>query len=136
MFGSLSKLANKMLEKFDALTNESELIAVVAAAVLVAAADGKIEDSEKEVAFKAIAEHESLKGFRPSTIRSHFDNFVKLINADRQLAEEELYEKLEVIRDRVARIRVIGIATQIANADGEFSATEKAVVEKIRKLTA
>lgn len=136
MFSALNKLAGKMRDKFDALVNEEELKAVVSAAVLVAAADGKITDDEKETAFKAIATHESLRGFNQATIRKHFDSDVNLINADKQLAEEVLYDKVATIKDKIARIRVLGIASQIANADGDFSASEKAVVDKIRRLTA
>ena len=112
---------NKAREKFESLVNEEELKAVVAAAVLVSAADGSISEEEKETAFKAISSHESLRGFNQKTIRSHIDSDVNLINADRQLAEEVLHDKVRTIRDKVARIRVIGVATQIANADGDFS---------------
>jgi tellurite resistance protein len=112
---------NKAREKFESLVNEEELKAVVAAAVLVSAADGGISEEEKETAFKAISSHDSLRGFNQKTIRSHFDSDVNLINADRQLAEEVLHDKVRTIRDKVARIRVIGVATQIASADGDFS---------------
>lgn len=136
MFGSLGKLTSKIRDKFEALVNEEELKAVVSASVLVAAADGSISEEEKETAFKAISGHESLRGFKQATIRKFFDNDVNLINADRQLAEEVLYDSVSTINDKIARIRVIGIANQIANADGEFSPSEKAVVDKIRRLTA
>jgi tellurite resistance protein len=121
MFSAISKAMNKAREKFESLVNEEELKAVVAAAVLVSAADGSISEEEKETAFKAISSHESLRGFNQKTIRSHIDSDVNLINADRQLAEEVLHDKVRTIRDKVARIRVIGVATQIASADGDFS---------------
>jgi len=121
MSGSISKAVNKAREKFESLVNEEELKAVVAAAVLVSAADGSISEEEKETAFKAISSHESLREFNQKSIRSHIDSDVNLINADRQLAEEVLHDKVRTIRDKVARIRVIGVATQIANADGDFS---------------
>ncbi len=121
MSGSISKAVNKAREKFESLVNEEVLKAVVAVAVLVSAADGSISEEEKETAFKAISSHESLRGFNQKTIRSHIDSNVNLINADRQLAEEVLHDKVRTIRDKVARIRVIGLVTQIANADGDFS---------------
>jgi tellurite resistance protein len=117
----ISKAMNKAREKFESLVNEEELKAVVAAAVLVSAADGSISEEEKETAFKAISSHESLREFNQKSIRSHIDSDVNLINADRQLAEEVLHDKVRTIRDKVARIRVIGVATQIASADGDFS---------------
>jgi tellurite resistance protein len=136
MFGAIGKAFNKVCEQLDALVNEQELQAVVSASVLVAAADGTISDAEKETAFKAISSHPSLKGFNQKSVRGYFDADVDLINADRTLAEEVLYDKVSVIRDKVARIRVLGVASQIANADGEFSAAEKKVIDKIRSMTA
>jgi tellurite resistance protein len=44
MSGSISKAVNKAREKFESLVNEEELKAVVAAAVLVSAADGSISE--------------------------------------------------------------------------------------------
>lgn len=135
MFGALKKLGGQFVSKFEALANEEELKSVVSAAVLIAAADGSVSDQEKETAFAAISGHTSLKGFSQSTIRKHFEEDVKLINADKQLAEKVLYDNVSKIKDIKARIRVIGIANEIANADGEFSESEKAVVDKIRKIT-
>ncbi len=136
MFGALNKLVHKVTDKFDALVNDEEMQAVVAACVLVAAADGHIDDSEKEAAFKAVSGHEALGGFKPATIRKNFDSDVNLINADKQLAEEVLYDKVRAITDKIARIRVIGVANQIAAADGTVTKEETAVIEKIRRITA
>lgn len=139
MFGKLGALAGKIggavSGAMDHLINAEELDAVIAATVLVAAADGKIDDVEKEAAFKGVSTHESLKSFDQKVIRAKFDSDATLINADRELAEEVLYDKVSVIKDKIARIRVLGIVQQIANADGEFSAAEKKVVDKIRKIT-
>lgn len=136
MFGAIGKMINKACEALEALVNEQELQAVVAAAVLVAAADGKITEEEKETAFRAISAHPSLKAFDQKKIRSYFDSDVELINADHTLAQEVLFDKVLTIRDKVARIRVLGVANQIANADGNFSESEKKVVDKLRRLTA
>lgn len=136
IFGAIKKIAGQAMEVFDNLVNEDELDAVVAATVLIAGADGKIDDAEKEAAFKAVSSHDSLKSFSKEKIRARFDNFANLINSDKVLAEEVLFDKVSSIKDKIARIRVIGIANQIAMADGEFSASEKAVVDKIRRVTA
>lgn len=137
MFGGLKKVLSSASDKFDALVNEEEMQAVVAACVLVAAADGKIEDSEVEAAFSGIAKHESLSGFKPAKIRAVFESDLKLINADKSLAEEVLYDRVSTtIHDKIARIRVLGIAKQIAEADGIVAKEEQAVLDKIRRLTA
>jgi tellurite resistance protein len=135
MFNALKNAVNKVREKFDNVTNESELKAVVSAAVLVAAADGFISDAEKETAFQAIASHESLQSFNQQTIRKLFDSDVNLINADRPLATGVLEKNVTAITETTARIRVLGIARQIANADGELSKSEEQVIDRIRKIT-
>lgn len=58
-----------------------------------------------------------------------------LINADRTLAEEVLYDKVAKVTEKISRIRMLGIVNDIANADGEFSDAEKKIVDKIRKIT-
>ena len=136
MLGAIGKAFTKAKERFEALVNEEELKAVVSAAVLVAAADGSISEAEQEAAYLAISTHDSLRGFSQATIRKCFESDVKLINADRQLAEKVLYSQVSSIKEIKARIRVIGVATQIANADGEFSEPEKKVIDKIRSITA
>jgi tellurite resistance protein len=135
MFSALSKAVGKVRDKIEALVNEEELKAVVSAAVLVAAADGSISEKEQETAFAAISDHDSLRGFSQATIRKYFESDVKLINSDRMLAEKVLYSQVASIKEIKARIRVIGVANQIANADGELSESEKKVIDKIRQIT-
>lgn len=140
MFGALGKLANQAGNALkgivERVVNEEELEAVIAAAVLMAAADGKIDDVEKEAAFKAISIHESLTAFPKDKVKRVFDEYAGLVSADATLATEVLIEKVSVIKDKIARIKVLGIAQQIANADGEFSDAEKKMVDKIRRATA
>jgi tellurite resistance protein len=85
VFSSLKKIADgvsgKVKSAFDRVANVEEMEAVVAAAVLIAA-DGSISDAEKEIAFQAIADHESLGGFSKEAIRKAFDSDAKLVKAD------------------------------------------------------
>jgi tellurite resistance protein len=137
VFGSLKKIADgvsgKIKSAFDRVANVEEMEAVVAAAVLIAAADGSISDAEKEIAFQAIADHESLGGFGKDVIRKAFESDAKLVKADFQEAEVVLLGKISKVKEPTARIRALGIAKEIANADGEFSKAEEVIVEKIRR---
>lgn len=140
MFKAMQKMAgaaaNAVKGMVERVANEEELNAVVAAAVLIAAADGNISDKEKEVAFNVISNHEALSAFPKDRIKKSFDEYAGLIDADLELATGLLIGKLSVIKDLTARIKVLGIAKAIANADGEFSDAEKKMVDKIRKATA
>lgn len=135
LFEAVKNLANKAIDVVDKLINDDECDAVIAATVLISAADGKIDEKEKEAAFNGIRNHQCFQAFEPSVIRKKFDDAAKLINSDRVLAEEVLYDKVGKIKDKVARIRMLGIVSEIAEADGDFSEAEKKVVSKLRSLT-
>ena len=138
VFSSLKKIADgvsgKVKSAFDRVANVEEMEAVVAAAVLIAAADGSISDAEKEIAFQAIADHESLGGFSKEAIRKAFDSDAKLVKADFEEASVVLIGKISKVKDATARIRTLGIAKEIAAADGDFNKAEQAIVEKIRQV--
>lgn len=137
MFSALKKLAGDALQKaksaFDQVANDEEMKAVVAAAVLMAAADGTISDTEKETAFAAIADHECLGSFSKDDIRKVFDSYAKLVKADFQEASAVLLDDISKIKDATARIRCLGIVKEIAAADNDVSKEELAILEKIRK---
>ena len=99
MSGSISKAVNKAREKFESLVNEEELKVVVAAAVLVSAADGSISEEEKETAFKAISSHESLREFNQKSIRSHIDSDVNLIPHRPFRGRSASAKRPELVRD-------------------------------------
>src|SRR3954447_20939381 len=101
---AIGKIANQVSEKFDNLMNEDELDACVAACVLIAAADGKISEEEKETAFNCIAGHESLKSFPRDKIRAKFSSDANLMNSDRTLATQVLEKKISAVKDITARI--------------------------------
>lgn len=140
MLGALSKLAGQVASgisgAIERLVNEDELNAVVAAAVLIAGAEGGISAEEKEAAFTAIARHEALKAFPSEKIRNVFNEYVGLVEADATLASDVLFGKLTAVKDITARIKLLGIAQQVANADGKFSDAEKRMVDAIRRRTA
>lgn len=140
MFDAVSKafsqVGDAVKHAIESVVNEEEFEGVVAAAVLMAYADGNVAEVEREAAFKAISGHAALQAFAPTKTRKVFDEYVGLMAADAALSKELLLEKVSVIKDRTARIKVLGIAQQIANADGDFSDAEKKMVDKIRSVTA
>lgn len=116
----------------DRLANKQELEAVVAAAVLVASADGVIDPTEKAAALAATISHPALKSFEASDIEKLFKENVELLGMDPISAKATMYDKVRRVTDSAARTRIIGIATNIANADGKLEPSEVAVIDKLR----
>lgn len=135
VFGALKKMASNVLEQFECLASEDELDGVIASCALIAYADNNVSDAEKETCLNAIAGHEGLKSFARDKIKAKFVSDVKLLESDKELATEVLEGKVSAVKDKTARIRMLGIAKQIANADDDFSAAEKQVVDRLRKIT-
>lgn len=136
MFESVKKLAADTLSSFtsafDRVANQDEMLAVVAVAVRVAGADGKIEPSEKTATLNAVQKHPSLAAFKPIDIAKAFNGDADLLNADMEMATVELNKKIGKITDKTAQIRMLGVAKEIAAADGNISKEELAVIADIR----
>lgn len=118
------------------LANRQEFEAAVACTVLIASADGTIDKTEKVAAIQAITAHPDLKGFDAAEVQALFGKYVELLGEDRDMAVEGLLGIVRKVTDAEARIRIAGIATKIANADGDYSAAEKAMVARIKGETA
>lgn len=116
----------------DRLANRQEFEAVVAATVLVACADGHISAEERAGAITAVAAHPALKSFPSNDVLALFNEDCQILGYDREVGIETLIEKVRRVTALEARARIIGIATAIANADGDFSDSEKAMVTRIR----
>lgn len=136
LIGSLFKLGKQAVEGavnyVDRLANRQEFDAVVAACVLVASADGKTDEVERQTTIVQAGAHPSLKGFAAAEVQAAFKECHELLGMDRTMGVETLLSRVGKITDMTARTRIVGIAVAIANADGDFSETEKAMVERIR----
>lgn len=116
----------------DKIANQQEFEAVLAACVLVASADGHTDETERAATLAQAMAHPSLKGFGPGEVQKAFNDMHTVLGLDRVLGVETLLEKVRKVTDMESRARIASIATAIANADGDFSDSEKAMVERIR----
>lgn len=134
--GSLFKLGKQAVvaavEAIDKIANQQEFDAVVATCVLVASADGHTDEVERSATITQATAHPSLSGFGAEAVQKAFKEGHEILGMDRALGVETLLAKVRKITDLEARVRIVGIATAIANADGDFSDPEKAMVERIR----
>lgn len=116
------------------ISNKGEFEAVMAAVVLVAAADGKIAPEEQAAACGLLKTHPAFAGFNSGDIDRLFKEGAQLIGMDRDYGGEALYDKIRAVSDSSARAKIATIAFQIAAADGNVDDSEKKVIDKIRSL--
>lgn len=140
ILGSLANSARKIGEQaiksatagLDRMANRQEFEAVIAATVLVACADETISREEKETAMRSATAHPALKSFSSTDVMDEFTTNQTLLGADRALGIESMLGKVRKVTDLAARARLIGVAMEIASADGTVDAKELAMIERMR----
>ncbi|PZQ82713.1 MAG: TerB [Ancylobacter novellus] len=114
--------------------NKDFLEAVCAAAALVAAADGDIEESERRKVVSIVQNHPTLsKLYQSNVIEQTADTMFKRAKetSGRQLLARELDDiKSRPNGQQMAEDAYL-IALDIANADGELEPAEEAVLKKL-----
>lgn len=133
MFGKLfGKKAEAAVQKFSGRTDFLE--AVCAAAALIAAADGEIEDSEVKATVKAVKANKSLAGgFDQSTIEACINKMLERAGGGR-VGRMGLWEEIrEVAKDAELAQAVVLTALDVAEGDGEIEPEEKVVLDRLAK---
>ena len=133
MFGKLfGKKAEAAVQKFSGRTDFLE--AVCAAAALIAAADGEIEDSEVKATVKAVKANKSLAGgFDQSTIEAVINKMLERAGGGR-VGRMGLWEEIrEVAKDPEMAQSVVLTALDVAEGDGEIEPEEKVVLDRLAK---
>lgn len=133
MFGKLfGKKAEAAVQKFSGRTDFLE--AVCAAAALIAAADGEIEDSEVKATVKAVKANKSLAGgFDQAAIEACVNKMLDRAGGGR-VGRMGLWEEIsEVSKDAELAQAVVLTALDVAEGDGEIEPEEKVVLEKLAK---
>lgn len=139
MFSSLTKMVSDAVSSvkssIDQLANEKELSAVLAAAALIAYADGSVSPEEKAKVLSSVQGHPALSSYKKEIVEKQFLEYISLLEMDFEMASKKLFEKIQpVTKDELSFIRVLGIAKQVAAADGSSSQAEERMLKKIRDL--
>lgn len=136
MFGMFKRAAAAATQEVKAEYGENKdfLEAVCAAAALVAAADGDIEESERRKVVSLITNHATLgKLYQSQAIEATADTMFK--RAKDSSGRQQLARELDDIKGRpngaTMAEDVYLLAVDIANADGEVEPQEDAVLKKI-----
>jgi tellurite resistance protein TerB len=133
MLGRLfGKKAEAAVSKFSGRTDYLE--AVCAAAALISAADGEVEDSELKATVKTVKANKSLSGgFDQSTIESTINRMMDRAMGGR-MGRMGLWEELrEVAKDPEMAQSVVLAALDVSEGDGQIEPEEQKVLEKIAK---
>lgn len=136
MFGALKRAMGAGAREVKAEYGENKdfLEAVCAAAALVAAADGDIEESERRKVVSIVQNHPTLsKLYQSNVIEQTADTMFKRAKetSGRQLLARELDDiKSRPNGQQMAEDAYL-IALDIANADGELEPAEEAVLKKL-----
>ena len=134
MFGQLfGKKAAEAVSKFSGRTDYLE--AVCAAAALIAAADGEIEDSEIAATSKAISANKILRdNFDQSTIDQTVEKMLARAGGGR-VGRAGLWTEIEeVAKDADMAQAVVLTALDVAEGDGEVEPVEKVVLDRLAKM--
>ena len=129
-FSWLNDFTSGMKSRYAQLNNKTFKDAAMATCALIAAADGNIDPSEKTKVAGLISKNELLQAFKATELRDLF-----LAYCDQATDEFARLDLLNV----VAKLKktpdqadtAVKIALIIANADGDFSDDEKAVVKEL-----
>lgn len=132
MLGFLKSKAASSVQKFSGQTDFLE--AVCAAAALIAAADGEIEDSEVTATKKAVMANKALAdGFDNRTIDATIDRMLDRAGGGR-VGRAGLWKEIEEAASKPEMAEaILCTALDVAEGDGEIEPQEKVVLEKLAK---
>lgn len=136
MFGALKKAFGAGAREVRAEYGENKdfLEAVCAGVAIVAAADGEIEESERQKAIKIVTNHATLsKLYKQNDIEQILETMFK--RAKDASGRQQLARELDDIKGRPDGTQmaedVYLIAADIAMADGELEPQEEVVLKKL-----
>ena len=130
MFGAFKKMVSGSVQKYSGRTDFLE--AVCAAAALVAAADGDIEDAEVDSVVKTVTNHPDLSGaFDRRTIENTIQQMLSRAQTGR-VGKMGLYKEIDdIANDGDMAETVYLTALDVSESDGEIEPQEKEVLAKI-----
>ncbi|EFL29041.1 LOW QUALITY PROTEIN: tellurium resistance protein TerB, partial [Streptomyces himastatinicus ATCC 53653] len=105
--------------------------ASIAMCALVAAADGRIDPSERERVAQLIATNDVLQTFPPDDLHRRFEENLDKLTADFELGKVSAIQEISKAKKKPAEARaVVQIGIVIGGADGHFDDSERAVVRE------
>ncbi|WP_329146234.1 TerB family tellurite resistance protein [Streptomyces niveus] len=105
--------------------------ASMAMCALVAAADGSIDASERQRVASLIMGNDVLQNFPAADLQRRFDDYCQQLTADFDFGKVGVLQTIGKVAKKPTEARaVIQIGIVIGGADGDFDASERAVVRE------
>lgn len=103
----------------------------MAMCALVAAADGTIDPAERQRVAQLITSNDVLQNFAADDLRRRFDEYLDKLTADFDFGKVTVLQEIAKVKKKPTEARaVVQIGIVIGGADGDFDATERAVVRE------
>jgi tellurite resistance protein TerB len=132
MFGKLfGKKVTKTLDAVKKFENKDLAEAAIGAAMLIASADGEVEDSELQTLQAVVTSMDQFKHHQ-SEIGIMIDKYAQLLKAGALIGKMNIMREIADCRGSEQEIEdVLAVAITIAGADGEFEPAEVKVLKEI-----
>lgn len=128
----LNTTKNGLTDQVKKFKNKDFMNAVVAGCALVAAADGKIEEAEKNKMAGYMNLSNELKVFDMREVISQFNYYVSNFDFSPEIGKQEALKAIAKFSGKPEAGRlIVGVCSAIGSADGDFDDYEKAVVRNI-----
>lgn len=119
-------------ELFTRYKSQDVMDAVVAACALVALADGRLDQAERQKMIEFVNQSEELRVFDTNKVIQQFNFFVQRIERDSIIGRAEAFKALGRIRSKPEIARLVArYCIAIGYADGHFDPSEKQIVTEI-----
>ncbi len=114
--------------------NKDFMEATVAACALVSAADGSISSEEKQKMMGFIQHSDALSVFKAEDVIASFNKIVGKFEFDMEIGKAEAFTYIGKVRKNADQARLlVRVCCAIGAADGEFDASEVAMVKTIAR---
>ncbi|SDC15935.1 tellurite resistance protein TerB [Sanguibacter gelidistatuariae] len=126
-----SEMSDQLKTKTKQFTNKDFANASMAMCALIAAADGKIDQTERGKTAALIMNNEILSVFSPSDLREKFDFYCDRLDRDYDFGKVEAISAVAKLKSKQDQARaVIQIGIIIGGSDGDFDSDERQAVKE------
>lgn len=123
---------SKITKSAKSVAKLNVLEAIVAASVLVAAADGEIEKKETEKLEKMLVNNDSLSSFSKTEVQRLVGKYSATVETDFRMGRIKMLKEIEDIAENPGDAEEVFVtAISIAESDGEIEPKEFAVLVEI-----
>jgi tellurite resistance protein TerB len=126
---SAQTMQTQLIAKKNDLKSGAFRDASMAMCALVAAADGTIDQAETAKVAQLVANNEVLRNFDKDDLQRRFFGYANQLQSDFQVGKVQVMQEIGKAKKKPDEARaVIQIGIVIGGADGDFDASERAVV--------